>query len=71
MEGLIIIGAILSAIGLVVIVVSLLRVLRARRAGLDEAALRAAISRALPLNLGGFLLSVLGLAMVVVGVLLG
>ena len=43
---------------------------RARRAGLDDAALRARLGQALPLNLGALLLSLLGLMCVVVGVVL-
>jgi hypothetical protein len=43
---------------------------RARRAGLSDADLRARIQKALPLNLGAFMLSVLGLGCVVMGVML-
>ena len=68
MESMIWIGAALAAIGLVLIVISILRVVAARRAQLDDDALRARIQAALPFNLGGFFLSVLGLMSVVLGV---
>ena len=70
MEWLIWIGAVMSAIGLVGIAVSLLRVMRARRSGQSDDQLRETMRRALPLNLGAFLLSVLGLMLVIVGILL-
>jgi len=71
MEWLIIIGAIVAALGLVGLVLSMLRVIRAKRAGLDDAALKQAVARAMPLNMGSFALSATGLMMVVVGVILG
>ena len=65
-------GIALTLLGLAALVLSILRVARARRdlAG-DDAALRAALGRILPLNLGGLLLSVLGLMLVIVALLLG
>lgn len=63
-------GTGISIIGLVGIVLSLLKVRRAKREATDDAELRARIQAVLPLNLGAFLLSVLGLMCVVVGVLL-
>lgn len=68
---LIIIGVIVSVLGLVGLVVSIGRVLRAKRAAISDAELKAAVTRALPLNMGAFALSALGLMMVVVGVILG
>lgn len=70
MEWLIIIGAIIAGIGLVGLVLSMMRVVKAKRAGLDDAALKQAVAGALPLNLGAFALSAFGLMMVVVGVIL-
>lgn len=70
MDWLIVIGAIVVVIGLIGLVVSMLRVVKAKRAGLDDEALRKAVARALPLNMGAFALSALGLMMVVVGVIL-
>ena len=70
MELLIWLGAALSVIGLAGIGLSVVRVLRARRARLDDAALRARLNAILPLNLGALFLSMIGLMMVVVGVVL-
>lgn len=64
-------GAILSLAGLAGLVVCILRVARARRAGLSDEALRAAIQSVVPLNLGALFVSVIGLMMVVVGIMLG
>ena len=71
MDILIWIGAAATLLGLVGVVWSLVLVLRARRAGLDDDALRARLQGALPVNLGALLLSVLGLGLVVVGIVLG
>lgn len=71
MDVLISIGAGLALLGVLGLVWSALIVVRARRARLDEAAFRARMARALPLNLGALLVSVLGLMCVVVGVALG
>lgn len=70
MEALIWIGAAATLAGLAGIVWSVALVLRARRAGLDDAGLRARMARALPLNVGALLLSMLGLTCVVLGVIL-
>lgn len=71
MELVVILGAVISVIGLVGIVFSIIQVRRAKREATNDDELRAKIQAALPLNLGAFLLSVLGLMCVVVGVLLG
>ena len=71
MEALIWGGAALSLVGLAGLVWSIVKVQRARRANLTEEALRAAVQKALPLNLGALLLSVLGLMLVILGVFLG
>jgi len=63
-------GAAISIIGLFGIVWSIVAVARARKAGLDDEALRARLSRILPVNLGALFLSVIGLLMVTVGVIL-
>ncbi|WP_373353277.1 hypothetical protein [Pseudoroseicyclus sp. CXY001] len=65
------IGAALAAIGLAGILYSLVRALGARRARLDDAALRARLKPLVPINLAAFFLSFLGLCLAVVGVLLG
>lgn len=64
------IGIALSSIGLVGLIASILRVLKARRAGLSDDDLKKAVERAIPLNMGSFALSAFGLMMVVIGLLL-
>lgn len=71
MDWLVSIGTVVSIAGLIGILYSALAVSRAKKAGLDDAALRDRLSRILPLNIGSLLLSILGLMMVIVGVLLG
>lgn len=71
MDLLVGLGAVISVIGIVGIVLSILQVRRAKRDATSDEELRAKIQSVLPLNLGAFLLSVLGLMCVVVGVLLG
>lgn len=71
MEWMILLGAVVSLVGLAGLILSAMRIIRARRAGLDDDALRAKLQSVLPLNMAALLLSVLGLMMVVVGVLLG
>jgi hypothetical protein len=61
-------GAALTLAGIGLVLRSALLVLAARRAGLADAELRARIAAALPWNIGGFLLSVLGLALVGVAI---
>lgn len=63
-------GAALSLLGLCGIIYSIIAVRRARKAGLDDAALRARIAAILPVNLGALFVSVLGLMAVIIGVLL-
>lgn len=71
MEWLVWVGAALTVAGLALLVMSILRVRRARRTAKDDTDLRAQIQKALPLNMGGFALSALGLMAVVFGVLIG
>ncbi|PKP85321.1 MAG: hypothetical protein CVT80_03200 [Alphaproteobacteria bacterium HGW-Alphaproteobacteria-2] len=71
MEWLVYIGAALALVGLAGLVTCILRVARARRAGLDDAALRAVLRRVVVLNMAALLLSVLGLMAIVIGILLG
>ena len=71
MQTLIWIGAGLTLLGLFGVVWSMVMMLRARRAGLADEALRARLMRALPVNLGSLLLSLLGLGLVVVGIAIG
>jgi hypothetical protein len=71
MEWLVWIGAGLTALGFAGIVWTIVAVARARRAGLDDAGLRARLGQILPWNLGALFVSCLGLMLVVVGVILG
>ena len=71
MEALIWIGAAVTLLGLLGVIWSMVLMLRARRAGLADDALRARLMRALPVNLGSLLLSLLGLGLVVVGIAAG
>ena len=71
MESLIWIGAAVTLVGLAGLVVSILRVARARRAGLSDNDLRAALQKVVPLNMGALFLSVIGLMCVVIGIMLG
>jgi hypothetical protein len=71
MEVLIWLGAGISLLGLAGLVWCILRVWKARRSGLEDAALREQVRRVLPINTGALMLSVLGLMLVVVGIMLG
>ncbi|WP_370281256.1 hypothetical protein [Pseudooceanicola sp.] len=64
-------GAALSLLGLAGLFWSIAKVNRARKAKLTDEALRAAVQKALPLNLGALFLSVIGLMLVILGVFLG
>ncbi|MBO9449184.1 hypothetical protein J7426_02870 [Tropicibacter sp. R16_0] len=64
-------GAALSLAGLVGLIWCILRVNKARKAGLTDDELRAVVQGVLPWNLGSLFLSVLGLMMVIMGISLG
>lgn len=70
MEAMIWIGAVISAAGLAGILLSIVQVMRARRAGLDDAMMRARMQKVVALNLGALFTSVIGLMAVVVGIIL-
>lgn len=65
------IGAVVSVAGMGMIIYCILRVMRARRQGLDDDALRAELQAVVPINLGAMFLSVIGLMLVALGVILG
>lgn len=71
MQTLIPIGAVVTLIGLCLLVWCIIRVMKARRSFSDEAELKQALQSTIPLNLAALCLSALGLMMVVVGILLG
>jgi hypothetical protein len=70
LEILVWIGAAVTLAGFFGIIWSIVAVTRARKAGLDDAALRARLNAILPLNVGALFLSFLGLMLVMVGVIL-
>lgn len=71
MQGLIWAGAALTVTGLVGLGYCILRANRAKRQGLDDAAMRAELQKVVAINLGAVGLSAIGLAAVVAGVILG
>lgn len=71
METLVWIGALVTMLGLAGLVWCIQRVARAKRAGLDDAALKDVLQKTVAINLGALFLSAIGLMMVVVGILLG
>jgi hypothetical protein len=52
------------------IVASIVMVARAKKAKLDDAEMRARISKILPINMGALFVSMIGLMMVIVGIVL-
>ncbi|MEJ6746929.1 MAG: hypothetical protein QNK98_09310 [Yoonia sp.] len=64
------IGAALSVLGMIGIVASIVMVARAKKAKLDDAEMRARISKILPINMGALFVSMIGLMMVIVGIVL-
>ena len=70
MDILIWIGAAISLAGLGGIIACIARTVRARRAGLDDAALRATLKRVVTLTLVALLVSAVGLMCVMLGITL-
>ena len=64
------IGAVLTLAGVAGLVWCIVLALKAKRSGLADAAMKAALQRVVALNLGALALSGLGLMLVVVGVIL-
>ena len=64
------IGAALSVLGVIGIVASIVMVARAKKAKLDDAEMRARISKILPVNMGALFVSMIGLMMVIAGIVL-
>lgn len=69
-DGLIWGGAAFALVGLFGLVWCIIKVWRARAAGLADAEMRAVMARVLPLNLGALFVSVIGLMLVIVGIFL-
>ena len=71
MEILVWVGAGISVVGLIGLVWCIAKVASTKRAGLSDEALRDAVKRVVPINMGALMLSVLGLMMVIVAISLG
>ncbi len=70
MDYLVWIGSAMTLLGLVGVIASVFMVLKAKRENLDDDALRARLNKILPVNIGSLLFSMLGLAVVIVGIFL-
>jgi hypothetical protein len=71
LDALIWAGTALSLVGLLGLVYCIARVSRAKRARLDDDAMRAELKKVVPLNLGALFVSVIGLMTVIIGIFLG
>ncbi len=71
MQALIWIGAFVSLLGVAGLGYCVVRAMKARRAGLDDEAMRAELQRVVVINMAALGVSALGLMMVVFGILLG
>jgi len=71
MEILIWIGAFISLLGLVGLIWCIMTVWKARKAGLEDDALKATLQKVVPINTAALFLSFIGLMMVVLGIILG
>lgn len=71
MDILIWIGAAISLVGLGGIIACIILTARARKAGLNDVALRARLKTMVVYNMGALMVSSIGLMCVVVGILLG
>lgn len=71
MDWLIWTGAGVSVVGLIGLMWCILKVSRAKRANLEESAMREILKGIVPLNLAALFLSVIGLMMVIIGISLG
>ncbi|SPF81564.1 hypothetical protein [Pseudoprimorskyibacter insulae] len=71
MDAVIWTGAAISLLGLIGLVLSIVKVARARKAGLSDDELRVVVQKAMPLNIGSLFVSVIGLMTVIIGIFLG
>ena len=71
MGNLIWIGALVSLAGIAGLIWCVMIALRARREGLDDAAMKERLQKVVAINMGALFLSAIGLMMVVIGILLG
>ena len=63
-------GTAVSLLGLLGLIYCIVRVSRAKRAGMSDEEMRAELKKVVPLNLGALFLSVIGLMMVIIGIFL-
>ena len=63
-------GAVVTLLGVVGLVACVVYVLRVRRSGMDDAALRQALQKGVIWNMASLFISVLGLMLVIVGITL-
>ncbi|MBW4710186.1 hypothetical protein KX928_20560 [Roseobacter sp. YSTF-M11] len=63
-------GALLTLTGFLGLIWCIVYVARARRANLEDEAMRAKLQKALPMNLAALFLSVIGLMLVILGIFL-
>ncbi|GFE66040.1 hypothetical protein [Litoreibacter roseus] len=70
MDLLITIGALVTLAGLGGLIWCIIKVTRAKKSGLDDAALRDVMQSTVALNLAALFMSAIGLAMVVTGIVL-
>ncbi|GGF58126.1 hypothetical protein GCM10011402_07680 [Paracoccus acridae] len=70
-DGLIWGGAALTLAGVAALIWCVLTVARARRAGLDDDALRQRMRPVIAVNMGALALSMIGLLLVITGIMLG
>lgn len=71
MDWLVWAGAGVTLLGVAMLFYCIIRVMRARRAGLDDEALKARLQSVVALNLGALAVSAIGLMLVIVGLFLG
>lgn len=64
-------GVIVTLAGLLGLVMCIVKVSKARKAGADDEALKAVMQSTVALNLGSLFVSAIGLMMVVIGIILG
>lgn len=71
MDYLLIGGTVLTLAGVALLLWCVLLAVRAKRSGLPEAQMKAALQKVVALNLGALAISALGLMAVVIGLILG
>ncbi|UWR21067.1 hypothetical protein [Sulfitobacter sp. S190] len=70
LDALIWAGTAVSLLGLLGLIYCIIRVSRAKKAGLNDEEMRDVLKKVVPLNMGALFCSVIGLMMVIVGIFL-